>query len=85
MGNILNSDLPPLDKYEIIVSSKKTANFAKLYQEKSVKTFINAEKTLLNELKTSKPEFIDSHDISLKVKNSLVQEKNIKASGYLMK
>ena len=64
---------------------KKTANFAKLYQEKSVKTFINAEKTLLNELKTSKPEFIDSHDISLKVKNSLVQEKNIKASRYLMK
>jgi acid stress-induced BolA-like protein IbaG/YrbA len=85
MGNNVIQPVGPLDKYEVIVSCRKVEGYAKLQQERFVKAFIGAEKCLTSELKSSKPEFVDIHEVSLKVTNSLGAEKKIKATTFLIK
>lgn len=75
----------PLDKYEIIVNCRKIEGYGKINQERFVKGFIAAEQSLLKELKSTKPELLDSHEVSLKVTNSLGAEKKIKATSFLIK
>lgn len=85
MGNNHGYSAPPIDKYDLIVNCRKVEGYAKLEQERFVKLFIGAEKILSSELKASKPDLIDVHEVSLKVTNSLAAEKKIKATTFLIK
>ena len=85
MGNNHVASVAPLDKYDIIVKCRTVEGYAKINQERFIKNFMAAEKHLVSELKSSKQEFLDIHEISLKVTNSLGAEKKIKASSFLIK
>ena len=85
MGNNHVPSVKPLDKYDIIVKCRTVEGYAKINQERFIKGFMAAEKNLVMELKSSKQEFLDVHEISLKVTNSLQAEKKIKATSFLVK
>ena len=85
MGNYVVGNVEKLDKYKVIVDSRRLIEFAKIRQEKEVRQFMACEKMLTKELSSTSAEFIDSHEISTKISKSLCFEKKIKAASYLIK
>jgi hypothetical protein len=85
MGNNQVGSVAPLDKYDIIVNCRKIEGYGKINQERYIKAFVAAEKNLASELKSTKQELLDVHEVSLKITNSLAAEKKIKAISFLIK